>query len=51
VSDGDVVPAQLADDGHVGPEAAREEMLQVLGPSARRLVEADRHDHDLARER
>ena len=44
--------AELADDAEVGREAVlAEQVRQILAAPARRLVQADRDDHELARER
>ena len=45
-------PAELADDAEVGGEAVLlEQPAQVLAAAARRLVQPDRDDHELAGER
>ena len=46
------VAAQLADDGEVGAEAVlAEQPREILAAAARRLVHADRDDHELAGKR
>ena len=52
VRDAEVVARHLADDGVVGGEAGLgQQVREVLAAPARRLVQADQHEHELALER